>query len=81
MWHLLFGVNSFFRFASKKPDQHAAFFCPRRAVLRREANYSKARFWNARGGEQNSLGCPYTPAHALAGRRQSRLEGMTDDPA
>jgi hypothetical protein len=52
MWHLLFRVNSFFSLRFKKPDQHAAFFCPRRAVLRREANYSKARFWNARGDAQ-----------------------------
>jgi hypothetical protein len=59
MWHLLFGVNGFFRFASKKPDQHAAFFRPRRAVLRRGTNYSKARFWNARGGAHIFSGSAY----------------------
>ena len=44
-----FASTVFFRFASKKPDQHAAFFRPRRAVPQREANYSKRRFWSARG--------------------------------
>jgi hypothetical protein len=51
--YVAFAVSrqQFFSLRFKKPDQHAAFFRPRRAVLQREANYSKAGFWSARGQE------------------------------
>ena len=49
MGHLLFGVNSFFRFASKNRTSMLPFSRPRRGALRRGTNYIKAWFWNARG--------------------------------
>ena len=67
MGHLLFGVNSFFRFASKNRTSMLPFSASRRAVLRRGTNYSKAWFCNARGGKQNSLDCAWRPAQTLAG--------------